>query len=227
MGSQGGIMVREKWFKIGLLLIVCFFCVSFGLRAETEEGQVKGNPRSLAFAHITESAADLRTISADFTQEKYSSMLKEPLVSTGRFIYEKPDRIYWETDKPSQSGFTVNGDKARRWGSDRSAAETFDAQKEPLVRAIVEQVSAWARADFPWLEKRYRISVTANMPTVLKLYPLSSQEKKYIARLLVTFSGDWSHVGSVEIYENGGDRTRITFRNTVLNEPAPKDLFTR
>jgi outer membrane lipoprotein-sorting protein len=224
MGSQGGLMISGMWLKTSLLLAVCFFCVSFGLRAETEDGQERKDARSEAFAHIAASAASLKTISADFTQERYVSMLKEPLVSTGRFVYEKPDRLYWETGKPSPSGFTVNGDKARRWGSDRNATETFDVQKEPFVKAIVEQVSAWARADFPWLEKRYRISVTESAPTVLKLYPLASQEKKYIARIQIAFSGDWSHVGSVEIYEKGGDRTRIIFRNAILNEPATKDL---
>lgn len=219
-------MLRGICFKACLLSVICLFVISFGLSAETEEPPEKRDPRSEALKHIAASAASLRTVSADFTQERYLSMLKEPLVSTGRFAYEKPDRLYWEVIKPSPSGFFVNGDKAKRWGGDRRAMESFDVQKEPLARAIVEQVSAWARADFSWLEKRYRISVTESAPMVLKLYPLASQEKKYIGRLLIVFSEDWSHVVSVEIYEKGGDRTRILFRGAILNEPVPQDLFT-
>ena len=220
-------MARAGWTAKILLAIACLLGFSLGARAQTGEIQERKDPRSQAFAHIAASAASLKTISADFTQEKLSFMLREPIVSTGRFVYEKPDRLYWETGKPSLSGFVVNGDKARRWGSDRRAAETFDVQKEPLVNAIVEQVSAWARADFQWLEKRYRISVTGAAPTALKLYPLSSQEKKYIARLVITFSEDWSHVRSVHIYEKEGDQTRITFKNVILNEPVSGDLFSR
>jgi len=220
-------MIIRKLPAPGILLVVCFLCVLTGMRAGAEGEQERTDPRSRAFAHVAASAAGLKTISSDFIQEKYSSMLREPLVSTGRFVYEKPDRLYWETVKPSRSGFMVNGDKALRWGKERSAPETFDVQKEPFIRAIVEQVSAWSRADFPWLEKRYKITVTGSMPQVLKLYPLSSQEKKYMARLLVIFSDDWSHVVSVEIFEREGDRTRIIFKNVILNEPVPGDVFAR
>ena len=220
-------MSFQKLFHVGILLTVCLVCMLSGMRAGAEEEQERTDPKSRAFAHVAASAADLKTVSADFVQEKYSSMLRDPLVSTGRFVYEKPDHLYWETGKPSRSGFAVNGDKAVRWEKDRNAAETFDVQKEPFVRAIAEQVSAWARADFPWLEKRYKITVTGSMPQVLKLYPLSAQERKYMARLLVTFSGDWSHVVSVEIFEREGDRTRIMFKNVILNEPVPKDVFVR
>ena len=94
-----------------------------------------------------------------------------------------------------------------------------------MAKAIVEQVFAWARADFPWLEKRYRITVTEDRPTSLKLNPLSSQEKKYVSHLIIAFSRDWSRVVSVDIHEKGGDYVRIKFSHTLLDEPSRNDLF--
>jgi outer membrane lipoprotein-sorting protein len=152
-------------------------------------------------------------------------MLKEPLISIGKFAYEKPDRLYWEILKPSPLGFVVQGGQAKRWGSDPRVTETLEIDQEPMIRAIVDQVSAWTRADFPWLEKRYRITVLEETPYSLKLIPLSFQEKKFLAYITIAFSEDWTHVRSVELHEKGGDFTRLRFINTLLNPSLPKDFF--
>ena len=67
-------------------------------------------------------------------------------------------------------GFVVLGDKARRWSSDQRVTETLEIDQDPMIKAIVEQVFAWARADFPWLEKRYRITVMEETPHALEAY---------------------------------------------------------
>ncbi len=210
-------------FTLGIVLLTIVFLVGVTVAKAEQRTQ---DPRPLAFAHIAIAASAMETVSSDFTQERFASMLKDPLVSSGRFAYEKPDRLYWEVVKPSASGFVVKGGKARRWdGDSHDRTEAFDLEKEPVMRAIVEQVFAWVRGDFPWLEKRYKITTKEGMPTVLKLLPLLSQEKKYVAYLNITFSKDWAYVSSVEIHEKSGDYTRISFLNTAINEPLPKGLF--
>ena len=67
--------------------------------------------------------------------------------------------------------------------------------------------------------------MTEDRPTSLRLVPLSAQEKKYVSRLVIAFSEDWSHVVSVDILEKGGDHTGIKFSHTLLNEPIRNDLF--
>jgi outer membrane lipoprotein-sorting protein len=219
--------MNKKWIPPVSLVFLLLFWSVIAHAVETGNEEETGDMRSAVFARIAEATVDLKTVSSDFTQEKHFSMLKDTLVSRGWFAYERPDRLYWEIIKPSPAGFMANGAKARRWEGDLRKAETFDLQRDPVARAIVEQVFAWARADFPWLAKRYVITLSEKAPRLIRLRPLSSQEKKYISHLNLTFSHDWSHVGAVEIYEKGGDFTRITFSHTVLNEPLKKDLFTR
>ncbi|HEY3278493.1 MAG TPA: outer membrane lipoprotein carrier protein LolA [Syntrophorhabdaceae bacterium] len=219
-------MITRPYRYLSSLITLLVLCLAFGSMTETQAEEERQDLRSEAFSRIAAAAASFRTISSDFVQEKHSSMLKDPLLSSGRFVYEKPDRLYWEIVKPSPAGFVVTGVKARRWEGDARKTETFDVRKEPVARAIVEQVFAWSRADFAWLEKRYRITVTEDRPTALRLTPLSSQEKKYISHLIITFSRDWSHVSSVDISEKGGDYVRIRFFHTLLDEPLPGNLFT-
>ncbi len=181
--------------------------------------------QSQTFSLIAAEASRLQTLSSDFSQERHLSMLKEPLISSGKFAYEKPDRIYWEIVKPSPAGFIVQGDKLKRWSGDPQDTETLEVAQVPIAKAIVDQVFAWTRADFSWLEKRYRITVTEETPSKLKLIPLYAQEKKFLTHITIAFSEDWTHIRSVELHEKGGDFTRIRFLNTLINPSLPKDLF--
>jgi outer membrane lipoprotein-sorting protein len=218
-------MLFKKFFSLFLVLFPLLYCISSNLAAEIKpEPKAKEN-KSKIFTLIAEGASTVQTLSSDFSQERVLSLLKEPLISSGRFAYEKPDRLYWEIVKPSPMGFVVQGNKAKRWSGGSGATETVDIEQEPMIKAIVEQVFAWARADFTWLEKRYRITVREESPYSLKLIPLSFQEKKFLAYITIVFSEDWTHVRSVELHEKGGDLTRLQYINTLLNPSLPKDLF--
>jgi outer membrane lipoprotein-sorting protein len=225
LDSQEGLNLLKKCFFLFLVFFPLLCCDPSAQTAEiSPESKAKEN-KSKIFSLIAAGASAVQTLSSDFSQERHLSMLKEPLVSTGRFAYEKPDRLYWETLKPEPMGFVVQGDKAKRWSGDPGKAETLEVNQEFMIRAIVEQVFAWARADFAWLEKRYRISVREESPFLLKLIPLSFQEKKFLAYITITFSEDWTYVRLVELREKGGDFMRLRFMNTLLNPALPKDLF--
>lgn len=214
---------------LGLFLLFFFsFCYAFpGPLAELKTEQKTRENKSQIFALIASGASRVQTLSSDFSQEKHLSMLKEPLISLGKFAYEKPDRLYWEILKPSPMGFVVQGDQVRRWKGRSGVTESLEVDQDPMIRAIVDQVLAWTRADFPWLEKRYRITVMEESPSFLKLIPLSAQEKKFLPYITIAFSEDWTYVRSVELHEKGGDFTRLRFINTLLNPSLPKDIFVR
>jgi hypothetical protein len=221
MGSKKYLMVRTIFLFIGTIILLFSSALNGDTTVMNNSDKIQ-DAKSQAFTTIGSASKNLQTILSDFIQEKHLAMLKGPLISSGRFGYEKPDTLYWEITKPAQAGFTVKGGKARRWNNDPNSLQTFDLEREPLVKAITEQIFAWARADFSWLEKRYRITIAEEAPSELRLVPLSSHEKKYVSYLLVIFSDDWSQLSSVEIHEKNGDFTRIKFINTLLNQPLPK-----
>jgi outer membrane lipoprotein-sorting protein len=218
-------MLIKKCSYLSFVLFFWLCCLTSDPSAEVKPEQKAREIQSQIFTLIAAGAATVQTLSSDFSQERHLSMLKEPLISIGKFAYEKPDRLYWEILKPSPLGFVVQGGQAKRWGSDPRVTETLEIDQEPMIRAIVGQVSAWTKADFTWLEKRYRITVLEETPYSLKLIPLSFQEKKFLAYITIAFSEDWTHVRSVELHEKGGDFTRLRFINTLLNPSLPKDFF--
>ncbi len=218
-------MFIKKSVYLSFVFFLLFCSASSNPAAEIKSELKARENKSKIFTLITAGASSVQTLSSDFSQERHLAMMKAPLTSIGRFAYERPDHLYWEIVKPSPMGFAVRGDKGRRWGGDSGVSETLEINQEPMIRAIIDQVFAWTRADFPWLEKRYRITVAEETAHTLILAPLSFQEKNFLDHITVTFSEDWTHVRQVELHEKGGDFTRLRFMNTLLNPPLPKDLF--
>ena len=205
------------------LLVLCLWLLLAALPAAAEQPLTAGSPE--LFASLERTAAGVRTLSSDFVQEKHLSMFKTVLVSKGRFRFMKPDLLRWELTAPVASGFVLKGDRGRRWHQRTGRTEEFRISQEPIMKLVSEQLFAWARADFAWLAREYRITVLEQSPVTLRLEPRSAATAGFLDHLLIVFSADRSYVRSVELREKDGDFTRIKFLNTAVNKPLSADLF--
>ena len=173
---------------------------------------------------LNELAAGVDTLASDFSQEKYLSVFQDVLPAKGRFYYRKPDHLRWEMTSPVTSGFVLRGDTGRRWQEAGSRGERFDIAREPVMKIVADQLLAWTRADFEALRRDYRISLTGEAPVRLRLDPKGAAAG-FLDHLSITFAPDGRHVQQVEVHEQGGDYTRITFHHTVVNGPLDDELF--
>jgi len=193
--------------------------------SQPQKGQNSPEEKDRIFSQIAKAAIKVTSLESDFVQERHLSMLEDVLISRGRFYYKKQDRLRWELTKPVASGFAVSGKNAKRWDAKSGRTQTFEVYRVPFIKLFTDQVFAWATADFKQLKKNYKIKVLNNSPVDLKLVPIRSQEKKYLAHFRIAFTADASHVNTVEVHETGGDFTRIRFFNTIINTPLPNTLF--
>lgn len=175
------------------------------------------------FARIARSAAEIDTIKCDFHQERRVSGFQKELVSRGLFYYQKPDRLRLDQREPLKAGFIVNGKKLKKWrGQERP--QVSNVSKDRGISTFAEQVFAWSRADFDWLRKRYAITVLDAQLPVLKLVPLSDEERRFVQGIKISFARP-GEIREVEIREKGDDFLRITFDKTVLNGQIDPELF--
>ncbi len=197
--------------KIRLL----FVCMMLAARPGAAADETKASGGSVAlFSSLERTAGSANTLSSDFIQEKHLSMFKTVLSSKGRFYFSKPDRLRWELTEPVASGFVLKGEQGRRWH-----------QRTGRMKLVSDQLFAWARADFSWLKREYRISVLNEAPAALRLEPRSAATASFLHYLLINFSADGRYVNNVEVHERDGDFTRIRFVNTLVNKPLSADLF--
>jgi outer membrane lipoprotein-sorting protein len=195
------------------------------LSSQLQKGRNSPGEKDRLFSEIANAATKVTTLKSDFVQERHLGMLEDVLISKGRFYYKKQDRLRWELTKPVTSGFAVNGKQAKRWDGKSTRTQRFEVYQVPFIKLFTDQVFAWATADFKQLQKNYKIEILGDAPVDLKLVPMRSQEKEYLAHLRIVFTADASHVNAVEVHETGGDFTRIRFFNTIINTPLPDTLF--
>ena len=170
-------------------------------------------------------AAGIESLSSDFVQEKHLAMLTEQLQSQGRFVYQKPDRLRWELLTPVDSGFVLQGMSGERWNGLSREKTSFRIDQDPLMGMIARQLLAWAQLDTDWLRSRYRIELRSDQPVAFQLFPLDPGEAGLIESLLVRFSVDLAYVETVEMNEQGGDKTLLRFEKVQLNQDLPADAF--
>jgi outer membrane lipoprotein-sorting protein len=208
--------------KLVLLAACLLLSTGFGV-ARGESPPVAGS--AALFSSLERTAGGVSTLSSDFVQEKHLSMFKTVLISKGHFYFGKPDRLRWELTEPVASGFVLKGENGRRWHERTGRTESFRISEEPVMKLVSDQLFAWARADFNWLGREYRISVLTEAPAALRLEPRSAATAGFLHHLLINFSADGRYVKSVEVHEKDGDFTRIRFVNTRVNKPLQAELF--
>ena len=200
-------------------------CVLLAAAPGAAGAETPAADQAALFSSLERSAGGVTTLSSDFVQEKHLSMFKTVMSSKGRFYFGKPDRLRWELITPVASGFVLKGEKGRRWHQRTGRSENFQISQEPVMKLVSDQLFAWARADFSWLKREYRITVLDEAPVALRLEPISAATAGFLHHLLISFSADGRYVKSVEVHEKDGDFTRIRFINTTVNKPLQADLF--
>lgn len=206
--------------RLSILLLVLCLC---GLPVLPAAAEGPASPQLLE--SLEKSAGSVTTLSSDFVQEKHLSMFKKVMTSKGHLYFARPDQLRWELTSPVASGFVLKGDKGRRWHERTGRTESFRISQEPVMKLVSEQLFAWARSDFAWLKKEYRITLLQESPVLLRLEPRSAATAGFLHHLRIGFSPDGRYVKSVELHEKDGDFTRIKFVNTELNRQLPADLF--
>ncbi len=197
-------------------------CILFSLVATT---LLAATPLDTARARISEKAASVSSIQSRFKQEKHLSIFREMVESTGLFSFAKPDKLRWEMTTPIKTGFVINGGEGRKWHELIEGEEHFSVERDPVVKAVSDQLMSWATADFEKLDTMYTMELLTQSPVTFRMTPIKGGLGGAITSIDITFSADNNYVTEVLVNEDGGDFTRITFAGVRINAEIAKGTF--
>ena len=166
--------------------------------------------------------AGIKTIESGFTMKKYLSIAEEPMVSEGKFYFQRPDMLRWEYTSPFRYGILINKNKAWSWQEEDGKREAKDISGKPAAIMMSQQLYTFISMDMNAISKYYKIEKTQDGIT---LFPKNNSKKQMIDRINLTFSKTATAVSEVEILEKNGDKTVITFTNTKIDEVLPENAF--
>jgi outer membrane lipoprotein-sorting protein len=166
---------------------------------------------------------DTRSIDADFRQVKHLTLLDEPLVSTGRFVFAKPDRVRLEVKEPEPATIVIRGNDIHIPGLSEKDRQALSAS--PMV-AMFTQLGAVFSGSVDTLEESFEVEAKAEGDGVrLVLTPRSAEWRKAFQRMQLDFAGAELVVRDIRIDDSLGDRLEITMENVKRNVELADDLF--
>ena len=173
---------------------------------------------------INLAAQRTQTISSDFSQVKELSMIREKIISKGKFYFKKDRMLRWEYVQPYAYLIIIRGDQITV--KDDNKVNTFNIQSNRIFREIIRIILGSIRGTLLSDEKNFSAEYSSNAASwIVKLKTLSPGLKNAVSEILISFDRRDYAVIKVEIMEPGGDYTRITFTDRKINQPVDDAKF--
>lgn len=164
------------------------------------------------------------TIQADFKQEKTLALLAKPEVSTGRFVYQKPNNVHWTYDSPKRVEMLIANGVMTTYYPDLNKAERIEVKR--YQDRIFKYMGTSGALDDLGIYFNFTFSNRADQPFyVLDLDPKNKSIAKRVKHIRIRIDKKSYLTTSFEYTEADGDVTKYEFTNIRVNQPVPASRF--
>ena len=173
---------------------------------------------------IDRRAGGVQDLSARFEQQKFTALLKKPLVSAGR-VRMKGGSVRWDTESPEPAVLHSDGREIRMYYPRQRVVEVYpidrrltDLAASPLPRltALREHFTI-EPADLRDVDPVEAAGIKTGSRIALRLTPTDDYLKEHVDHVFVLLDADAACVRQVEVHDADGDRTFIRFSDVKLN----------
>lgn len=172
---------------------------------------------------VRETSEQTHSISSNFKQEKHLTMMEEVLVSKGKFLFKKENKVKWEYIEPivyaiiiNENRFTINND---------GKISTFDTESNKLFKEINNMIVMAIQGNFVD-DPEFRATFYQNKEHYLAvLSPQNDLLKDILTGIEIYFNKTDLAVAMVKFIEPGEDFTKITFMNRKANIEIDDEQF--
>lgn len=144
-----------------------------------------------------------------FVEKKYSNLLSEPVVSSGKLSYRRPDVVEKNLESPRKERYRFAGDDLLlvRNGTEKR----IPLSSQPLLAAFAASLRGILGGDLALLRIHYRLSLQGDEASWrLDMTPTDEETVRYVQR--ITVSGRAGRIGQIEVRETSGDRSVLQVR---------------
>jgi outer membrane lipoprotein-sorting protein len=203
------------------LVMLCAAAVSLPVLAAR-----KVDPNSLdeVVKRVQEQQTKTKTIEADFRQEKILSLLAKPEISSGRFVFSKPDKVLWNYDAPKRVEMLISNGMLTTYYPDLNKAEQLEVKR--YQDRIFKYMGASGAIDDLAAFFDFTFTNTSDKPFyVLDLSPKSKGIAKRVQHIRIWIEKKTYLTSKFEYVEGDGDITRYEFTNIRVNQPVEASRF--
>ncbi len=179
-----------------------------------------------------EAMGKVRSLEARFEQQRTSSLLAQPLASSGTLRFQRPDKLAWLVEQPGRSTMVVDGSRVGMSYPDLGVYEQLDLAGDPDAERLVRSMMVWLAGDLEQVAADYGVRWAAAPQDsqegalhLATLEPRDATMAALISRLELTLGGEPLRVMAVTMHEPDGDRVDIAMVDVQLDPSFPADAF--
>jgi len=146
---------------------------------------------------------------ANFQETHFSTLLTEPLITSGTLTFSPPSKIEKHVMAPFEEIYVVEGNRVYFDNPIKEISKTFSLDEYPSLQGFLIGLQAPLTGDFETLQRFFNLSLEGTKSQwTLKLEPLDNSFTEFLNSL--SFTGRHNHITSIEIRESDGDYSLMT-----------------
>ena len=185
---------------------------------------VSVSANAVSLEEIQKAAGSIRSISADFIQEKHMKILVKPLVSKGIIRFQSPDALRFEYQDPIKNILIMQGKRVSRYIQKDNTLVRDNAGAMGAMAVVMDEISQWLKGDFNTSVFDATIE-EAPEPGRIILVPRNKAMTSFIQNIVLVLSERPGVFNEVIIRESQNSYTRLRFEKVKLNEEINPDVF--
>jgi len=175
-----------------------------------------------AVRNLEAAFASLRSLEAEFEQQHASAVIATPLRETGKFYFQKPDRMRWEYDQPEPQVFVFREGRVWNYVPDDNQLFRYALSTEQQNAAVFELLTGRARLEDDYLIEPAEFPTSRKPAVQIKLVPKKEVDFTHI--LLELDARTWL-IDRIVTLDWAGSRQEFTFRKLKVNPRLPPSTF--
>jgi outer membrane lipoprotein-sorting protein len=168
-------------------------------------------------------AKNTQTIKSDFVQEKEMSLLSEKIVSKGKFWFKKNNQVRMEYTHPFQYLMIINGNNIfiKDGQKENKISSRSNKLFQQINNIILDCIQGTVLNNPEYKTKAFE----SNQLFLIELTPAAKALREFFKNINIFVSKKDYSVTRLELMEQSGDKTVITYLNKELNSTLPDALF--
>src|SRR3989337_2565927 len=187
--------------------------------------ELAASEMEVILARMTESIQFVKSLKAEFIQERHMTMFLDVLSAKGILYFEMPDKLRWELTEPYASILIFNSGNVANFNREKGKYVRMNLGMEDMFRESLRQIISIMRGDFRRVQKDYNISMAHGVDYRLVMRPVSTRMAEVIKSLDLSIDQRSNYVTKIIIREPKGDSIEIRFSGQEENSALDQRLF--
>jgi len=218
-------MVNRKTYLVSVYLLAFLSIFLVATPANSKECDLSPELAGI-LAQIEEKITSIKGLQAEFVQEKKLAAFRMTIIIEGRIYIKKPAQLIWHVDRPLKYSVLITDKSIRQWDEETNKVQEMSIAGNPVLHTALDQMMVWFDGKYSALLKDYEVCLLQKEPVIIEFKPKETAVAgKFIESVTIELREDKKYLKKINIKENSGDTSKITFKNIVLKPPTNENVF--